>query len=175
LQANLHVLGRTHYSLLGTTLQAGMLNVNSTSARYWRGVAATYNGLRPANPINLSLTTFGNRMRDNFVATASAGKNEGGPFLTVDAFLDSPLLSTALQGSGVTPAQFRETMQRWLTVRSDTFRIRAYGEAVNPADPGRVEAAAYCEAIVQRTIENVPGFGSRFVINYFRWLGPDDI
>jgi hypothetical protein len=62
-----------------------------------------------------------------------------------------------------------------LTVRSDTFRVRAYGEAVNPADPSSIEALAYCEAIVQRTPEPMPGFGRRFVITHFRWLGPEDI
>jgi hypothetical protein len=174
LQSNLHVLGRTHHGMVGSGLQAGRLNVNSNSVRYWRGVGATYNRLRPADEIAISLTTFGTRMRDNFI-TASPGKGEGGPFLTVDAFLDSPLLDTALQGSGVTPQEFRDAMQVWLTVRSDTFRIRAYGEASNPADPMRVEATAYCEAIVQRTTDAMPGFGRRFVVTYFRWLGPDDI
>jgi hypothetical protein len=174
LQSNLHAMGRTHYGLVGTVLQAGRLNVNSNSVRYWRGVGATYNRLRPAHPIAISLTTFGTRLRDNFQG-ASSGKGEGGPFLTVDAFLDSPLLDTALQDSGVTPQEFRDAMQVWLTTRSDTFRIRAYGEAVNPADSSRMEASAYCEAIVQRTTDVIPGFGRRFVITYFRWLGPDDI
>ncbi|HEY8995919.1 MAG TPA: hypothetical protein VIM71_14735 [Lacunisphaera sp.] len=175
LQSNLHALARTHYGLVGTSLLAGRLNVNSTSARYWRGLGATYNRLRPADQLVISLTTFGDRMRDNLVGTASAGKAVGGPFLTVDAFLDSPLLETALQGSGITPAEFRDAMQAWLCVRSDTFRIRAYGDAVNPADPTRVEASAYCEAIVQRTSDALPGFGRKFSVSYFRWLGPDDI
>lgn len=175
LQSNLHVLGRTHYGLAGTSLQAGRLNVNSTSARYWRGMGATYNRLRPADPIGISLTTFSNRMRDNFVASVSPGKSGGGPFCSSDAFLDSPLLAVALQGSGVTPLEFRDAMQPWLVVRSDTFRIRAYGEAVNPADSAKVEATAYCEAIVQRTADSLPGFGRRFIVSYFRWLGPDDL
>lgn len=76
-----------------------------------------------------------------------------------------------------------------ISVRSDTFRIRAYGHALNPAD-NKVESAAYCEAIVQRvpdffeptqppsaTVLNSTNsqFGRKFVITSFRWLGPDDI
>ena len=71
-------------------------------------------------------------------------------------------------------------MEDWFTVRSDTFRIRAYGDAMNPAgadDPNATpESVAYCEAIVQRTtIDDPGGNGKKFVITYFRWLGPDDI
>lgn len=175
LQSNLHALGRTHRRVAGAALSAGLLNVNSISARYWRGVGATYNRFRPADPLGITLTTFANRVRDNFAAAGSAGKSAGGPFLTVDAFLDSPLLDTVLQGSGVTPAEFRDAMQPWLATRSDTFRIRAYGEAVNPADATRIESTAYAEAIVQRVPDGLVGFGRRFEITYFRWLGPDDI
>ncbi len=175
LQSNLHALGRTHRRVVGASLSPGLLNVNSTSARYWRGVGATYNRFRPADPLTITLTTFANRVRDNFGAASSTGKPAGGPFLTVDAFLDSPLLDTVLQGSDVTPAEFRDAMQPWLTTRSDTFRIRAYGEAVNPADTTRIESTAYAEAIVQRVPDGLSGFGRRFEITYFRWLGPDDI
>jgi hypothetical protein len=175
LQSNLHVLGRTHHGVVGTALQAGRLNVNSTSARYWRGVGATYNRLRPANPLGITLTTFANRMRDDFVAAVAAGKSPGGPFVAIEGFFGSALLETALEGSGVTPLEFRDATHAWLTVRSDTFRIRAYGEAANLSDSNRVESSAWCEAIVQRTAEELPGFGRRFTITYFRWLGPDDI
>lgn len=175
LQSNLHALGRTHHRVVGTTLSAGLLNVNSTSARYWRGTGATYNRFQPADQLGITLTTFANRVRDNFVAASSAGKSAAGPFLSVDAFLDSPLLDTVLQDSGVTPAEFRDAMQPWLTTRSDTFRIRAYGEAVNPADAARIESTAYAEAIVQRVPDGLSGFGRRIEITYFRWLGSDDI
>lgn len=40
----------------------------------------------------------------------------------------------------------------FLTVRSDTFKIRAYGEIRNPVS-GVVEAKAWCEMVVQRTPE----------------------
>ncbi len=40
----------------------------------------------------------------------------------------------------------------FLTVRSDTFKIRAYGEVRNPVS-GQVEGKAWCEMVVQRTPE----------------------
>jgi hypothetical protein len=77
-----------------------------------------------------------------------------------------------------------------ITVRGDTFRIRAYGEATN----GRETARAWCEAIVQRTPayidpstppETLPEdleadspnarFGRRFKIVSFRWLAPEEV
>jgi hypothetical protein len=77
-----------------------------------------------------------------------------------------------------------------MTVRGDTFRIRAYGESRNAA--GQVLARARCEATVQRlpayidptdTAQTAPAklksqvnqrFGRRFVITGFRWLAVDD-
>ena len=175
LQGNFHALGVGHRQPSGLSWVAGRLNVNSTSAQYWRAVGATYNRLRPSAPLAVSVTTFGNRMRDGFVLSIFTGKESGGPFQTVDAFLGSPLLATVLQGSEVTPEQFGDTMRGWLTSRSDTFRIRAYGESINPADSTKVEAQVWCEATIQRLPEVEPGFGRRFVVGQFRWLGPDDI
>lgn len=85
--------------------------------------------------------------------------------------------------------------------RSDTFLIRTYGEAVNPAldpaDRGYVQGRAWLEAIVQRVPRknqnsdpvtsdladdlsptgNVTGenLGREFRVVSFRWLGRDDI
>ncbi|HSP42323.1 MAG TPA: hypothetical protein VLO11_05595 [Luteolibacter sp.] len=78
-----------------------------------------------------------------------------------------------------------------ITVRSDTFAIRTYGDARDPA--GKILARAWCEAVVQRVPEYVdstdlpeahdgwpqPGsklspansrFGRRWEIKSFRWL-----
>ncbi|MCW1914417.1 hypothetical protein OJ996_12585 [Luteolibacter sp. GHJ8] len=78
-----------------------------------------------------------------------------------------------------------------ITVRGDTFRIRAYGESRNP--DGEVQAKAWCEAIVQRTPEYLDSsdlpevkpenlssaanerFGRRFNITSFRWLSPEEV
>ena len=79
-----------------------------------------------------------------------------------------------------------------LTVRSDTFRIRAYGEA-RSKDGKKVLARSWCEAIVQRTPEYLDPsdetwklptqlhsetnkrFGRRFVVTRFRWLQPEEV
>ncbi|MBT63226.1 MAG: hypothetical protein CML13_08445 [Puniceicoccaceae bacterium] len=72
-----------------------------------------------------------------------------------------------------------------LVARSDTFKIRAYGESESPLSGERVKV--WCEAIVQRMPEKVDrledvvtgdpegGFGRRFTIKSFRWLDPDEV
>ncbi|MGL5017750.1 MAG: hypothetical protein ACRDBP_06435 [Luteolibacter sp.] len=77
------------------------------------------------------------------------------------------------------------------TVRSDTFKIRAYGEAVDKT--GKIIARAYCEAVVQRNPEFVDPldkadkdiktlvslanqkFGRKYSILSVRWLSPSEI
>ncbi len=77
-----------------------------------------------------------------------------------------------------------------LTVRSDTFLVRAYGDATNPAT-GAVEGCAWCEAVVQRVPDYVDPadppeatgglsetnriYGRRFQIVRFRWLSADEV
>jgi hypothetical protein len=78
-----------------------------------------------------------------------------------------------------------------LSARSDSFIIRAYGEAVDKA--GKVTAQAWCEAVVERDrdfvdvseraetlptslarISNIK-FGRRFKLISFRWLNSSEI
>ena len=78
----------------------------------------------------------------------------------------------------------------YIKVRSDSFRIRTYGESKN-AD-GQVMSRAYCEAIVQRGIHFVSPtdspdtalnalntenkkYGRRFQVTSFKWLSPQEI
>jgi hypothetical protein len=77
-----------------------------------------------------------------------------------------------------------------LSVRSDTFVVRGYGEKLDST--GRVTARAWCEAVVTRGADFVdksddatklPGelkpvnqaFGRRFEIVSFRWLDPSEV
>ena len=61
----------------------------------------------------------------------------------------------------MTAQEFITDVSPILAVRSDTFRIRAYGDAMNPADADDANATpdsvAYCEALVQRTNQAAPG------------------
>lgn len=103
--------------------------------------------------------------------------------------------STGIPG-WVTQADVLQVLGPSLATRSDTFRIRSYGEALS-SDGKTVLAKAWCEAIVQRTPyyidpSNPPTdrdasvtdtkltrlnkqFGRRFEIVSFRWLSPDEI
>ena len=91
----------------------------------------------------------------------------------------------------VTQADLLQSLGPALTPRSDTFTIRALGEA-RDAD-GVVRATAWCETVVQRTADYLdPGdgaatiaaslkrplnkqFGRRFQIVAFRWLSAEEV
>ena len=88
----------------------------------------------------------------------------------------------------LTQADVLQVIGSTLTARSDTFRIRAYGEAND--ENGVARARAWCEAVVQRVPEPLrpdatglnplqPGspsdFGRRFLVTSFRWLKPDEV
>lgn len=123
---------------------------------------------------------------------------------TVNKDLDSSFESDAshpdipdnsTQGAGF-PGQLLQgdilqALAPYMGVRSDTFTIRAYGEA-RSADGGTVLARAWCEATVQRYPDPVDnpqsggdalselanpssGFGRRFRIISFRWLNQEEI
>ncbi len=180
LQANRHSLTVAHLSLTGTPagpqLRAGALNINTTNARVWRAVAATYDRLRPDAPLGITSMTFANRMRNGFTAAASHGKDPSGPFLTPEAFAQSTLLAAGLKGSGVKPQDFTEAMGHLFTARTDTFCLRAYGDATSVLSPaGPPVGVAVAEVFVQRMPDALPGQGRRLLVTRFRWLGAEDL
>ena len=76
------------------------------------------------------------------------------------------------------------TIAPFIQARSDTFRIRAYGDAINPVTR-KLEGRAWCEAWVQRTQEliddskdiqnSADGLGREFIIVHFKWLDESQI
>ncbi len=110
-----------------------------------------------------------------------------------DSSLVPTLPDNGNQGSGF-PGQLLQgdvlqALGPYMTVRSDTFTIRAYGEAKNG---NTVTAKAYCEAVVQRLPDPMKGgtttgtamtelvlptspFGRQFSIVSFRWLHEAEI
>jgi len=175
LQDNFHHVTLTARSLAGSQRFAGTINLNTTSALVWRSILETYNSVPSVTPMSsANLTARGNAIASG-VAPSASGKSANSPFTSVAAFGASSLLAANLPPP-ITPNDFMTAIGPLLTVRSDSFRIRAYGEAVNPVDATKIEAVAYCEAIVERTSESAPnGPGRKFIITHFRWLGPDEI
>jgi len=111
--------------------------------------------------------------------------------LNTDAALGLVNTSAEFSSQWLTQADLMTALAPVLFPRSDTFVIRAYGEAVNPAT-GTTEGRAWCEATVQRVPEyfdksqpeetaptdlNSPNqlYGRRFRPVSFRWLTSSDI
>lgn len=133
------------------------------------------------------------RMKDFAQAVVKEIRAHGRPYPSIQAFLNAGVIdraiadaelngTTGVRGSPyfLSQADVVSLLGPALASRSDTFRIRAYGDAVNLADAGNAnappESVAYCEVLVQRIPESdAGGNGRKFVITYFRWLGPDDI
>lgn len=177
LRGDFHHVTLTSRLVRGGGLQAGIVNVNTTSIVVLRSLLLTGNSVPgvSAQLTSASITSKGVTMQNGMAGYATAGKSPGGPFLTVTAFGD--YLGTVFPApASPDGSQIMAAIGPMLAVRSDTFRIRGYGEALNPANPARVESVAQCEALVQRTPDPAPdGLGRKFVILHFRWLGPDDI
>lgn len=105
----------------------------------------------------------------------------------------------AASAAYLTQADLMNVIGNSLTVRGDTFVVRAYGDAKNKS--GRIIATAHCEAVVQRLPDFVESerflgakptdfargndrriekqanenFGRRFVVRSFRWLSTEEV
>lgn len=91
--------------------------------------------------------------------------------------LESALGSRGFGQPGyVTQADLLSRIGSALTPRSDTFVIRAYGEAINPFT-SLPESKAWCEMKVQRIPEEAITNTNerRFIIQSFRWLNENEV
>tara|TARA_B100001248_G_scaffold262395_1_gene258067 strand:- start:264 stop:2564 length:2301 start_codon:yes stop_codon:yes gene_type:complete len=103
-----------------------------------------------------------------------------GPFMSIADFANRRLIDGkqgkcgALQaackeaGLDIPQAVLLETLLPRLSVREDTFVIRAYGDSCYP-ETGELKAAAWCEAVVQRMPEGNADRRPYRVVG-FRWL-----
>ena len=146
---------------------------------------------------------------DTMTTNTSVYSSAGG--VTTDYSKHSPLVPSTTQNTNtatgipgsVTQANVLRALAPRLSARSDTFRIRAYGEVRDSSD--KIIAMAMCEALVQRLPEYVDPdtnpdynepwdeydpdetdpaktlnatnqkYGRRFEIRSFRWLDDNEI
>jgi len=161
-----------------------------------------------------AVTTGGRQVIDAEIDELATGivtalKTRGRPFTSIREFLDGGVLADAIAAANLNApalnADFRAApgaviqadiaagLAPILTARSDTFVVRAYGDAWNPVT-NTASGRAWCEAVVQRVpdvtdpaggayasgdeIQIDPAkypFGRKFKIISFRWLTSDDI
>ena len=150
-----------------------------------------------------SVAEFVNRQLVSGATTGNSGALQTAienSALNTDFGLDAPKNNDELSGSGtgntsdgapsqITQADLLNRLAPSLTVRGDTFRIRAYGETESI---GGHTSKVWCEAVVQRQHDfvddtNIPttidsalsttnqAFGRRFKIVSFRWLSADEV
>ncbi|MFA6961874.1 MAG: hypothetical protein WC205_14055 [Opitutaceae bacterium] len=130
----------------------------------------------------------------------------GRPYASLQDFINSGVIANAITAAGLnstlsaskrfapgalTQADVIGAIAPFIAARSDTFLVRAYGDAQNPVT-GAVEGRAWCEAVVQRLPELADNasapiadvitpntttypFGRKFKIVSFRWLTSSDI
>ena len=146
------------------------------------------------------------------IVTALKANPLNRPFYSLNEFASSNVLTTAIAGANlnngltpenrftagaITPGDILAAIAPFMSARSDTFKIRAYGDTANPVT-GEVNGRVWCEAIVQRVPDLCPApghddaasedvatvrdadpsqfiFGRKFQIVSFRWLNSDDL
>lgn len=135
----------------------------------------------------------------NQTLLGSAARKANYPGLFANRFPEAATCAKTLIGPAhVKQADILTPIGPRLAVRSDSFRIRAYGEARDKNN--NITAQAWCEATVQRTPDyldpadpshaavNITGraipalnsnvnisFGRRFITTSFRWINPSEI
>lgn len=156
---------------------------------------------RPKSDLDNGASTNGATSFSDPEGIWSASSSDHNPGSAASILADKPMLTDAayrqeqgFRSTGIpgwlTQADVLQVIGPSLAARSDTFKIRAYGEALDRT--GKVTAQAWCEAIVQRvpayldpanpaaareaTLSAVnQTFGRKFHLVSFRWLSPHEI
>jgi len=208
------VAGQSELTLTG---ENQFLRFSQTAEETWRG---TYDatdldasrelirkGLRSLT--DAEIETLSEEIVRAIRTRRQSGSAPVGPFVSLQDFIDSGVIETAIAAAGLnstvevggtsltyassflTQQDILAAIAPYMTARSDTFVIRAYGDAVNPFDDSEVVARAYCEAIVQRVHDKHPSesssdpltatddtagaFGRNYRVIAFRWMTGDEI
>ena len=153
-------------------LQPMAFNVNSAAdADIWRAVLAPAEAALPRELQAESATL--DAWWEQLLAPLRSGPR---PWLRIREFQEA--MASALPPE-VDPAAFWARLEPVLTVRGDTFLVRAYGEVRNPLRTGleAIDARAWLEATVQRVPEPhpEPALGRVFRIRDVRWLSPEEV
>lgn len=168
---NFHSVSLANAYSDGAQLQSGRINLNTTSAPVWRAILEAYNTAPGAKQLTPSrVATIATRLQDGIATAVASGKGALGPFESVTGFVESNVVDSAFTGTGITKDDLNAFLTTLVVTRSDTFRIRGYGDSVL-AD-GSVGGSACCEAIVQRADS---GGVSAFRVRFFRWVGTSDV
>jgi hypothetical protein len=156
-------------------------------------VAADGNGLGISGALQAAIDQSGTNSLSGGSLTDSGDRSHYNDWGTIPA--DGPVNAVGQRSSNIpgwlSQADILQAIGPVIAARSDTFVIRAYGDAKNPLT-GEITARAWCEATVQRMPEfydssqpswaapaslNVTNklFGRRFHCISFRWLTPTEI
>lgn len=156
------------------------LNAQADSPASWRGHRQL---VEDSNPT-------GTQQLTRLAEQIAQGVRARGPFRSMADFVNSGVLqdaidTTALQINAdfgdqmietpgyISQADLLQSLAPALNYRSDTFRIRSYGESRDINN--KLQASVICEAIVQRIPETLPPFGRRFKIIQLNYLDPADL
>ena len=121
-------------------LQSAIDNTSINDSVKGMGIGATVS----ATGTGMALSDTPNQIRPVIDDNLRDGSDYGGV----------PLHSTVGMPGYLMQQDIVQAFSPAMTVRSDTFVVRAYGESLNPAS-GAVEAKAWAEAVVQRVPEYV--------------------
>lgn len=138
-------------------------------------------------------------------------KTKRKPFPSMEAFINNGLLQKAIDRTSIntivnttnyedaaesnkiplnapaflSQADILSSLAPKVSTRSDTFKIRSSGQAINP-QTGAIESTVVCEVLIQRiperidknnslTLKNATGFGRKFKIIDLQWLNTSQL